>query len=65
MILNIFYEIFCLHKDLVKYFKGKWLLILSLDPTHKYAYVGLVLNLGIHKYEEHGSMFILGVHKYK
>ncbi len=50
MIFNIFYEIFCLHKNLVKYFKGKWLLIPSLDPTHKYAYVGLVFILGTHKY---------------
>ncbi len=59
MFLNIFYEIFCLNKDLVKYFQGKWLLIPSLDP-----YVGLVFILGIHKYAKHGSMFILGVHKY-
>ncbi len=62
MILSIFYEILCLNKDLVKYFKGKWLVIPSLDPTHKHAYVGLVFILGIHKYEEHGCMFILGIH---
>jgi hypothetical protein len=64
MILNIFYETFCLNKDIVKYFKNKWLLTPSLDPTHKYAYVGLVFILGIHKYVEHGFMFILGIHKY-
>jgi hypothetical protein len=64
MILSIFYVILFLNKNLVKYFEGKWLLIPSLDPTHKYAYVGLVFILGIHKYAEHGFMVILRVHKY-
>ncbi len=50
MRLSIFYEMFFLNKDLVKYFKSKWLLIPNLDPTHKYA--------------KHGSMFILGIHHY-
>ncbi len=53
---------FFLYKNLVQYFKGKWLFLPSLDPTHKYAYVGLVFILGIHKYAKHGSMFILGIH---
>jgi hypothetical protein len=64
MCLSIFYEIFFLNKNLVKYFKSKWLLIPSLDPTHKYAYVGLAFIFGIHKDAKHGSMFILGIHKY-
>jgi len=64
MRLSIFYEIFFLNKYIVKYFKSKWLVILSLDSTHKYAYVGLVFILGIHKYAKHGCMFILGIHKY-
>ncbi len=64
MISNIFYVIYFLNKNLVKYFKGKWLLIPSLDPAHKYAYVVLVFILGIHKHAEHGYMFILGFHKY-
>jgi hypothetical protein len=64
MILTIFYVIYFLNKNLVKYFKGKWFLIPSFDPTHKYTYVGLVFILGIHKYAKHGSMFISRVHKY-
>ncbi len=60
MILNIFYETFCLNKDIVKYFKNKWLLTPSLDPTHKYAEHGFMFILGIHKYTQCGCCFHLG-----
>jgi len=76
MCLNIFYEIFFLNKDLVKYLKSKWLLIPSLDPTHKYAYVGLVFILAhicktwVYVHLRNSQiyimwvLFILGTHKY-